>query len=980
MTPFLKQVADHYHALGKISNRCFVFPNRRSMVFFSRYLSEAVKGGVPVVAPRMLTINDLFSQAGEFKVSDHVRLLLELYDCYSRLNPKAEPLDEFIFWGDVILNDFNDLDKYLVDASQLFTNVADYKSIQDSFEYLTPTQRKAIEGFISHFNDRSGRLTVDFGSGNPDVKGRFLQIWNILYPLYKSYRKSLKDKGMAYEGMVYRDLAERLKTESVKDVLGATFHQDTEFVFVGLNALNECEKTLLRRLRDAGLAEFCWDWSGDMIRDPQNRSSYFMADNVLEFPQASRWDPEGIAIPQFNVVSVSSSAGQAKRLPDILKMIADERHGGLISSIGSDCAVVLPDENLLRSVLNSIPLEIKDINVTMGLPLSGSLFYSLMSDISALQLHSVFRKGEWYFYHRQVWDIFSSEIFKKVADEETLREVERIRKEARHYIPQDELTVTDLLASVFRPVVTSPKSPSSLQIDAFAEYQRSVVKCIAPALADDSTLALELEYAKEYYRSVTVLQGMQLEVLPLTYVRLLDQLLRTVSVPFRGEPLTGLQIMGPLETRALDFQDIVIMSANEGIFPHRSVSSSFIPPELRRAFGMPTYEFQDAVWAYYFYRMICRAGNVWMLVDSRTEGLKGGEESRYIKQLEYHFGVPVKRYVVKYDHMKTVQTGDIRKTDDDVAAIKDMELSATAVQNYLACPAKFYYSAVKRLKAEDDVAESLDYGMFGTIYHEIMRSLYTAEEAMDAGFVFDYSRPSLGLDAEPLKRISREYIKSWLSRESDIRAKVKSLIMRELNTFEVNGRNLVVADVIVRYVMMTLRRDLEMLMTAGRNHFDILGQEIRVKGNFCGQKFKGFIDRLDSVEDGHLRVVDYKTGKVLEDDEHINDSNAEEIAERIFSSESKDRPKIALQFYIYDMLLHEEDMVRGWNVSNCVYSTAHLFKEAPVAVPLNSRFYEAVSRRLETLLQEMYDTGIPFRMTDDRNTCSYCDFKMICGR
>ena len=970
MTPFLKQVADHYYNEGKIEEKCFVFPNRRSMVWFRKHLCSAVKD-VPLLAPQMLTINDFFSRVSGVPASDRVRLLLELYDSYKALNPKAESLDEFIFWGDVILADFNDVDKYLVDPRQLFANVADFKALQDTFEYLTDTQREAIKGFLSHFNDQSGKLTVDLGTDDPDVKGRFLQIWNILYSLYVNYNKSLADKGMAYEGMVYRSLAERLKSMSAEDVFQDIFHEGTTFVFVGLNALNECEKTLLRKLRDAGRAEFCWDWSGDMIKDPQNRSSFFMADNVLEFPQAARWDPEGVECPEINVISVASSAGQAKRLPDILC----QRTGA-----PEECAVVLPDEGLLKSVLNSIPEEIHDINVTMGLPMNGSLFYTMMADISAIQMHAVKRKDTWLFYHKQVWDLFSSEIFRKAADEKTMEIVAKVKENARYYIPKEELAGTLLMDVIFRPVIMDPKMASTVQIASFAQYQKDVIEAIAPAIADDASLALELEYAKEYYKCINVLFEIRPEVLPMTYLRLLGQLLSSVSVPFRGEPLKGLQIMGPLETRALDFKDLVIMSANEGVFPRRSVSSSFIPPELRKGFGMPTYEYQDAVWAYYFYRMISRAEKVWMLVDSRTEGLKSGEESRYIKQLEYHFGVPLKRSVVKFGSMKTASLPDIVKTEEDVVRIKDTVLSATTLQNYLACPAKFYYGTVKGLEAEEEVAESLDYGMFGTVYHDTMRALYTSEEAMDPEFVFNDREPRGGLKGEALKDVSQSYIEGWLSRKEDIKAKVKALIMMQLNTIEVSGRNLVVADVIVRYIIKTLQRDLELLKKEGRDSFEILGREIRVAGEFCGQRFKGFIDRLDSFKDEQARVVDYKTGKVLEDDENIHDGNAEEIAEKIFNPDMKNWPKIALQFYIYDMLVQSRPEVRGREICNCVYSTAHLFKEPPVTVPMNRKFYEAVSAKLEAMLAQMYDTSVPFRRTDDEKTCSYCDFRMICGR
>ena len=955
MIPFLKQVADHYYNIGEADKCCFIFPNRRSLVFFTRHLCQAVKDSDvlsrPIVAPEMLTINDFFHKVGGMHSVERVRLLIELYDCYKECNPKAETLDEFIFWGDVILSDFNDVDKYLVDPKQLFANISDLKKIQDTYTYLTDTQRKAIEAFVSHFSDLSGRLTVDLDSEDPDVKGKFLMIWNILYDLYELFNTRLREKGMAYEGMVYRQLAQRLKTESVEDVFNDVWQGDVKFVFVGLNALNECEKMLLRKLRDAGRAEFCWDYSGKIISDPKNRSSFFMAENVVEFPQAAVWDRDGLTIPEINVVSVPSSTGQAKRLPDVLNGIGSRTVAGL-----TECAIVLPDETLLSSVLNSIPDEVEDINVTMGLPMTGSILYSMMSDIAAIQLHTVNRKGKWYFYHKQVWDLFANDLFRKASDEKTLEIISKVKSDAAYYISQDVLSGTPLLDAVFRPVIADQKLQSASQIKDFAEYQKQVLTAVVSSVTEDVGMNLELEYAKEYYKCVNVLKGIDLEVLPVTYVRLLNQLLSAVSVPFRGEPLKGLQIMGPLETRALDFRNLVILSANEGVFPRRNVSSSFVPPELRKGFGLPTYEYQDAVWAYYFYRMISRAEKVWMFTDTRTEGLKSGEESRYIKQLEYHFNIPLNRYVVRFDKMKTAKVEDIVKTLDDVRKIKETVLSATTVQNYLACPAKFYYGTVKELKAEEEVAESLDYGMFGTVYHETMRSLYASD------------------------RMTAKDIQSWLGREDEIKSKIKELIIDELNLMEVSGRNLVVTDVILKYVMKTLQRDLELLEKEGVDFFEILGREVKVSGEFKGQKFKGFIDRLDSFHPGQVRVVDYKTGKVLDDDEKINDDNALAIAEDIFAEDIKERPKIALQFFIYDMLVQNHPLARGKQLFNCVYSTARLFKEPPLNVPRNEMFFNAVSERLENTLKEMYSLEVPFRRTNDEKVCEYCDFKMICGR
>ena len=977
---FLKQVAEHYYNSGEVEKCCFIFPNRRSMAFYSKYLSEAVKGAEkPIIAPAMFTVNDFFYKIGGKRSVDRVTQLLELYQAYVEVfiehnhveGLKPESLDEFIFWGEVILSDFNDVDKYLVDPKQLFANVSDFKQLQDTFSYLTETQRKAIEGFVSHFKDKNG-----------DVKKRFLMLWNLLYDLYKQFNARLSEKGLAYEGMVYRSLAEKLASIPVADVLSENFDENVKFVFVGLNALNECEKSLLRKLKAAEIAEFCWDYSGELISDPQNRSSVFLSENIKEFKQADKWDADGLKIPNINILSVPSSVGQAKRLPDILRSVLSKADGTQHSSDELvNCAIVLPDENLLIPVLNSIPEEIQDINVTMGLPMRGSLFYSLMSQIAAIQLHTVQRGGQWYFYHKQVWDLFSNELFRKSSDSQTLEIVSKVKAGAKYYIPQEELLGTKVMDVIFQAVIKDHKEASVEQIHEFAEYQKNIITTLAPAVAVDPSLALELEYAKEYYRCVNVLEDVEgLSVLPVTYVRLLDQLLGGVSVPFRGEPLKGLQIMGPLETRALDFKNLIIMSANEGVFPRRNVGTSFVPPELRKGFGLPTYEYQDAVWAYYFYRMISRAENVWLLTDSRTEGMKSGEESRYIKQLEYHFNLPVKRYVVKYGKMKTAAVADIEKTPEDVEKIKQMSLSATSLQSYLECPAKFYYSSIKELEPEDEVTESVDYGVFGTVFHETMRSLYTSPEAMAEDFYFDWKGENASKLPYKHKFITREYIDEWLDKDDVIRRKIKSLIIRELHLMEVSGRNLVVTDVILKYVIKTLKRDLELMDAEGVDKFEILGSEVRVADRFCGQRFKGFVDRLDSFHPGQIRVVDYKTGRVLEDDQNINDGNAEMIANKIFAKDEKERPKIALQFYMYDLLLEGRSECAGKQMFNCVYSTSNLFNEAPKTYPKNECFFNAVSQRLEALLGEMYDVNIPFRRTSNEDVCEYCEFKMICGR
>ena len=949
MIPFLKQVVRHYMAKGGIQGLCFIFPNRRSQVFFTKYLGEEVKAAaIPIVAPKMLTINDFFFNISGSRPAGRVRLLLDLYDCYKALNPKHETLDEFIFWGDVILGDFDDVDKYLVDPAKLFTNVADLKEIQDSYSYLTETQRKAIESFVSHFRS-GGRLTVDLDSDNPNVKENFLRIWNILLPLYNSFRERLSGEGLAYEGMVYRSLAARLDSESAADILSAAFGNVDEYVFVGLNALNECEKKVLRRMRDAGLAEFCWDYSGVMVKNPLNKSSFFMSRNVKDFPQAFEIDPEGLKTPEIEVVSVPSSVGQAKLIPSVVK---DDK-----------CAIVLPDESLLLPVLNSIPEEISDINVTMGYPMKNSAFFDFLTLVSAMQMHLRQKDGVWYYYHNQVWSLFSSALFRKVThgDEEVRNRIKKIKEGMKYYIPQEDLSGIPIFEMLFRPAVTDPKSASKEQISAFADYQKALIKGLAPKLADDPSLAVELEFAKAAFNAVSQLQAAGLGVLPMTYIKLLNQLLAPVSVPFNGEPLKGLQIMGPLETRALDFAQVMILSCNEGMFPRRSVSSSFIPPELRKGFGLPTYEFQDAVWAYYFYRLIQRADKVTLVYDSRTEGLKGGEESRYIKQLEYHFNVPVKRSFVKADAVGDVSSKEISKTEDDVEVIRRSKLSASALKNYLDCPAKFYYTTVRKLRKSDEVSEDLDAGMLGNVYHGTMQRLYSPE--MAGGRI-----------------VTGEYLSGLLRKPLAIKEIIRSLILGELHSLEVTGRDLVVENVIFEYVKKTLHRDIELLKLSGFDSFEILGLEKQFEQEIDGFRFVGFVDRMDSLRPGEIRIIDYKTGKVQDNDTGITDEKAAGVVDALFGPKYAGRPKIALQMYLYDVFCRNSGLCKGEGIVNVIYPPAGLFTDPVKEDPVSEEFMRLTEEKLHGLLAEIASVDVPFVRTSDPDACKYCDFRMICGR
>ena len=951
MTPFLRQAAAYYCRQTDLplGACCFVFPNRRAAAFFRKHLQDEVRlqgPGRAQFAPKLLTVNDFFYQAAGVHPTDRIQLLIELYDCYKSLRPNAEPLDEFIFWGDILLGDFDDIDKYRVDAKSIFANVSDIKAIQDDYSYLSDTQRIAIEHFLTHFRDNAGVLTVDLNSANPRVKERFLGIWNLLYPLYTSFRETLRGKGMAYEGMVYRDLADRLAGgESAVDIL----EDGRKYVFVGLNALNECEKTVLGKLRDAGLAEFVWDYVSGMIRDRDNKSSVFMEDNVHRFPQAFPLSDDPNRVPDITVISVPSATGQAKLLPQILDE-TDRR-----DPLGT--AVVLPDENLLIPVLNSIPPQWEDINVTMGYPLPAGAVHTLMDNAAALQMNIRQKDGQWFFYHRPATALFSNSLFRRLLSAEEKEAVRKVLGDARYYIPQEQLAVGDLMKLIFQPVVTEPKERKPEQIRRIVAWQKEILTVIGRSLTHDDSMLLELDLTKRYLTAVEMLAGRKelTNVQPAAWFRLMDRMLAAQSVPFNGEPLKGLQIMGPLETRALDFRHLILLSANEGVFPRHSVSSSFIPPELRKGFGLPTYEFQDAVWAYYFYRLLQRAEKVWLVYDSRTEGIRSGEESRYVKQLQYHFRVPIRRETVLPELKAAPALEPVAKTEETMKKLHERPLSASRLNDYFDCPVKFYYSFICRLKDDDDVTESLDSSALGTVFHAVMQTLYT------------------GIDI-----LTPDVLKGLIKDESRIRGMIHELIKKEMNSFEVKGRNLLVADVIFQYVIQTLKSDLELARDHGG--IRILGLERDMDWQFAGFSFTGKIDRLDSLGNGGLRIIDYKSGSLTKNEQTIPEKSAEATAAKLFGDKHQGRPTKAFQLFVYDRMVRSHPDFAG-AVPECgFYSPALLFLEPPKTAVLPDAFCERVEEGLRDKLAELDDPTVPFRHATDPDACKYCDFKIICGR
>ena len=654
MKPFLYQVASLFYSEygAEVSRLAFVFPNRRTGLFFQKYLSEVSEK--PLFSPTILTINDLFVQLSGKQAADRISMLFKLYDIYLRHSGSSETFDEFLYWGEMLLNDFDDIDKYMADARMLFTNVTDLREIENDFSFLSPEQIAAIRTFWSSF----------YPKGDTPNQEQFLAVWQILYALYTDLREALATEGKGYEGMIFREVVEQMEKDECCDL------PYTKVVFVGLNALSVAEERFLSGLQKRGIADFYWDYASPKVTDPDNKASYFVERNLRQFPSQLiengqlTIDNEDDDKKKIEVIGIPSGIGQAKQVCSILNELCKEDKMSAEEALRT--AVILPDEHLLIPVLNAIPEQIKRINVTMGYPLAGTPVASLMEYILALQKNIRYVDRRPVFYFRDVLPILNHRYISTTSPEMVSNLVKDISENNKIYISYDDLNKTPLLSILFTPV-TAVETFSDYLINVLQELNKAVeggklkVESVnsdaEPLSTFNSQLStindIEQEFIFHYFATVNrmkeVMREANVEMKIDTYFRLLKRVTDTITIPFQGEPLSGLQIMGVLETRALDFDRLIILSMNEGIFPLRKAANSFIPYNLRRGFGLPTYEHQDSVWAYHFYRLIYRASHVSLLYDTRSNGLQTGEVSRFVHQLHYHYEEPIQNKLVVYN-------------------------------------------------------------------------------------------------------------------------------------------------------------------------------------------------------------------------------------------------------------------------------------------------------------------------------------------
>ena len=950
---FLQTVARDIRAgHGKdLSRTVVVFPNKRAGLFFNEYL--AAGSGEPLWSPAYLSISELMQSLSTLRLADPVRLICELYAIFGRETGSDESLDDFYFWGELMINDFDDADKNLVDAGKLFQNLRNLKNIMDDFKFLDEEQEKAIRQFFLNFSIER----------HTELKQKFISLWDALGGIYNGFRERLASEGLAYEGMLYRDAIDRLDTGLLPY---------DKYIFVGFNVLNRVETQLFRSLQQAGKALFYWDYDEFYAGRAAcgHEAGTFIRKNLEEFPSPlGREGFDNLLKPKtVRYIAASTENVQARYLPEWVR--------STLAGNEKENAIVLCNEGLLLPALHSIPGDIENINITMGFPLAQTPACSFVNALLELQTAGYDNSTGRYTY-TAVQAVLKHPYTRSLSPNAEALQQELTRKN-RFYPYPPELKRDGFLNMLFTPCNSMPglcRYVTALLKEAAALYRKD---------EDDGDVFGQL-YRESLFKSYTLvnrilnlMESGTLNVKAETLKRLIRKMLAATQIPFHGEPAIGLQIMGVLETRNLDFRNLIILSLNEGLLPKSGESASFVPYNLRKAFGMTTTEHRDALYAYCFYRLIQRAEQITFVYNTSSDGLNRGEASRFLLQFLIEWPHPVRRYFLEAGQSpQSRKEISIEKTSgvlDRLYALYSRRhgaasiLSPSALNAYLDCRLRFYFRYVAGLTAPDEVNTDIDSSTFGRIFHRAAELVY--RKLTEAG-----------------ELIRKEHLEELLKDDIRIRQFVDTAF-REIffhagtdEKPEYNGTQLINSGVIATYVRQLLRNDLQYAP------FSMAGMEkqvheemtVRTPGGETEIRIGGIIDRLDIKEDT-LRIVDYKTGGTPKTPTGV---------EQLFTR-SENRPGYIFQTFLYAAIVCRQQPLKVapsllyiHRAASDTYSPViEMGEPRQPKIPVNNfSFYEDEFReRLQELLEEIYDPGMPFNQTENTKHCEYCDFKAICGR
>ena len=883
MKTFLEYVAeDIINKYGtNLSRTAVVFPNKRAALFLNEHLVRLA--GKPIWSPSYITISELFRRHTQLVTGDQIKLICDLYKTYTEVTESDETLDHFYGWGQVMLADFDDIDKNMADAKKVFCNLRDLHELDD-VSYLSPEQVETLKLFFSNFSEDK----------TTELKKRFMKIWSRFGDIYRLYNERLEAQGIAYEGALYRKVA-------TDDSVDFDFDR---YIFVGFNVLQRVEQLLFSKLQKMGKAKFYWDFDDYYLAtktghvNPSEAGHYIKQylpyfTNELDTSDADIYRNFRKA-KKITYASATTEDVQARYVGQWLK------EGNRIDD-GRKTAVVMCDEALLQSVIHSIPEEVNDINVTTGYPLQQTHFASLLEDIAAQHTEDYDNKQllEW-----------AIAMLKLMAQGHTDTSVETTG--------QDNQLTSEAL---------------------FRTY--TVVN-----------------------RLLELVNNGDLDVDRRTMMRLYGEIVRTTSIPFHGEPVVGVQFMGVLETRNLDFEHLLVLSCNEGNMPKGVNDTSFIPYNVRKAHGLTTIDNKVSIYAYYFYRLMQRAEDITIVYNNAADVTSTGEMSRFMLQMLVESGHDIERLALSLPQEAGSTTcQDEKKTKEVMERLhrrfdkqRNPErttpmFTPSSLNIYQKCPKRFYYRYVAEIiEPEDDADDGkIDAPTFGNIFHDAVQKIYERVIA-----------------AYKSRTIQPQTLKQLLANDAYIKGVVDDIM------HPVNGIQLINASVIITYIKQLLKIDSRLAPFTILGLENVVMKDINVK-TAEGQlttTIGGRIDRMDCVTcaDGvrRIRVIDYKTGK-----------------------NNKKNDGYILQSFIYSLLVDESPMM---NPDKLEVSPALLYIQHSAGKDFDptvvyekekvtdvSKYREEFMNTVEQIIAEIFNPEQPFACTDDKTACTHCPYCNLCG-
>jgi hypothetical protein len=937
-------VIDKYQ--GKEDETVIVFPNRRAGLFFRKYLSSRISR--PIWSPKIVSIEDFIKELSGLRSADKLDLIFELFKVFSSLNKSKEEFDKFYFWGNVLLQDFDEIDKFLVDVELLFRNLVHIKNLENSLDYLQDEQKEIIMSFWKSFGEKLSK----------QQKG-FLGIWDNLFQTYTQFKAKLRDKNIAYDGMIYRQVAEDLEQ-------GRLNTTDERIIFAGFNALSKSEESIISWFVRHEKGEVFWDADDYYLNDNKQEAGRFLREmkygnaglrNSFKKSYGNAFlDSE---IKNVEVIGVASEVGQAQEASVILNSMENV--------IDENTAVILPNNTLLFPLLHAIPTKVEKLNITMGYPLSSSTIYGFLDALINLQLRG---EGKSAFHYRTVLSVLKHPLIAQLKEEGVSEIAKNIQKNNVLWVPRKMLeTGNTLLSMIF-----------NIPASGMPDYLIEIIKF----LTENSKDEVGKEFAFRFYQMLNrvneFIRHNKLDISIAAFQKLFRQLAQGERLPFEGEPLLGLQVMGILETRNLDFENIIVLSMNEGLIPPAPKNTSFVPYSIRKVFGLPVVDHQDAMYSYIFYRLVQRAKNIFFIYNSSEGTGKSGEVSRYVRQLEHETTIKISyKTAVNRVQMEDPNVISIVKNEEILERLMrftskvnyEKRFTPTALNTYLDCRLKFYFKYVLELYEQEEIAEEVDPMVFGNILHHVMEQLYLP-------YTINGHRQITGQEIDKIRQrvddeIRKEFIRQFGAEEKE---------------FRYEGQNVLASQIIRKMILKVLDFDQEQTpfeilgVEADEKKGYILNSEVTVGGENIKVGIKGIIDRIEKTET-HVRIVDYKTGK---DEKSFSDIRS------LFDRENKSRNKAVLQTFLYGMLyLNSSDRHQDLPVQASLFNIRDLFRAdfSPLIQIKNGNSKTAIydiriyldefRDELRQLLEEIFDRDIRFSQTEDTKKCSYCPYAGICN-